>query len=104
MDPKAHLVKQKRRAFNPKRYAAINEEVEKMKSSVAIHEVYYSERIANVVMVKKANGKWWVCMDFTNLNKACPKDSFPLLKIDQLMDATAEHQLLTFMDAYSEYN
>ncbi len=58
VDPKAHLVKQKRRAFNPERYAAISDEVEKMKSSGAIREVHYPEWIANVVMVKKVNGKW----------------------------------------------
>ncbi|KAL5581043.1 hypothetical protein UlMin_013485 [Ulmus minor] len=60
--------------------------------------------IANVVLVKKANGNWRVCVDFTDLNHACPKDSFPLPRIDQLVDATAGHELLSFMDAYSGYN
>ena len=55
-------------------------------------------------MVKKPNGKWRICIDFTNLNKVCPKDSFPLPRIDQLVDATAGYELLTFMDAYSGYN
>jgi hypothetical protein len=55
-------------------------------------------------MVKKANGKWRMCLDFTDLNKACPKDSFPLPQIDQLVDSTAGHRLLTFMDAFSGYN
>ena len=55
-------------------------------------------------MVKKANGKWRMCVDFTNLNQACPKDSFPLLRIDQLVDSTAGHKLLTFMDAFLGYN
>jgi len=54
--------------------------------------------------VKKKNGKWRDCIDFTNLNEACPKDSYPLLRIDQLVDATAGHELLSFMDAYSGYN
>ena len=45
-----------------------------------------------------------MCEDFTNLNKACPKDSFPLLRIDQLVDSIAGHKLLTFMDAFSGYN
>ena len=57
-----------------------------------------------VVMVKKANGKWRMCIDFTALNKACPKDSYPLLCIDQLVDSTAGHKLLSFMDAFSGYN
>ena len=55
-------------------------------------------------MVKKANGKWRMCMGFTNLNKACPKDSYPLPSIDQLVDSTVDHQLLRFMDAFSGYN
>ena len=55
-------------------------------------------------MVKKSNGKWRMCVDFTNLNKACPKDSYPCLRIDTLVDLTARHQLLSFMDAFSGYN
>ena len=54
--------------------------------------------------MKKANGKWRMYVDFTNMNKACPKDSFHLPRIDQLMDSTAGHKLLTFMDAFSGYN
>ena len=57
-----------------------------------------------MVMVKKANGKWRICVDFTNLNKACPKDSYPLPCIDQLVDSTAGHKLLSFMDTFSCYN
>ena len=55
-------------------------------------------------MVKKANGKWRMCVDFTDLNKACPKDSYPLPRIDQLVDSTAGHKLLSFIDAFSGYN
>ena len=69
-----------------------------------IQEVYYPDWLANVVLVKKVNGKWRMCMDFTDLNKACPNDSFPLPRIDQLMDSTAKHKLLMFMDAFSGYN
>ena len=66
--------------------------------------MYYPEWLANVILVKKANDKWRMCVDFTDLNKACPKDSFPLPRIDQLVDSTARHKLLTFMDAFSGYN
>ena len=66
--------------------------------------MYYPNWLANLILVKKANGKWRMCVDFTDLNKACPKDSFPLPMIDQLMDSTAGHKLLTFMDAFSGYN
>ena len=55
-------------------------------------------------MVMNANGKWRMCVDFTNLNKACPKDSYPLPRIDQLVDSMAGHQLLSFMDAFLGYN
>ena len=56
------------------------------------------------MMVKIANGKWRMCVDFTDLNKACPKDSYPLPHVDQLEDLTAGHKLLSFMDAFSGYN
>ena len=69
-----------------------------------IREVYYPNWLANVVLVKKANGKWRMCVDFTNLNKVCSKDSFPLPRIDQLVDSTAKHKLQTFMDAFLRYN
>uniref|UniRef100_A0A2N9HN36 RNase H type-1 domain-containing protein n=1 Tax=Fagus sylvatica TaxID=28930 RepID=A0A2N9HN36_FAGSY len=69
-----------------------------------IREVYYPNWLANVVMVKKSNGKWRMCVDFTDLNKACLKDSFPLPRINRLVDSTAGHRLLTFMDAFSGYN
>ena len=55
-------------------------------------------------MVKKCNGKLRMCVDFTNLNRACPKDSYPLLRIDTLVDSTARHELLSFIDAFSGYN
>ena len=69
-----------------------------------IREVFYPDWLVNVVMVKKSNGKWRMCVDFTDMNKACPKDSFPLPRIDQLVDSTARHKLLSFMDAFSGYN
>jgi len=66
--------------------------------------MFYPDWLSNPVLVKKKNGKWRVCIDFTNLNKACLKDSYPFLKIDQLVEATVNHELLSFMDAYSRYN
>ena len=69
-----------------------------------IKEVYYLDWLANVVMVRKADGKWRMSIDFTDLNKACPKDSYPLPRVDILVDSTAQHQLLSFMDAFSGYN
>ena len=80
------------------------EEVEKLLTAGFIREVYYPKWLANVVMVKKSNGKWRMYVDFIDLNNACPKDSFPLPRIDHLVDPTVGHKLLTFMDAFSGYN
>ena len=90
--------------FAPEQDNAIKEKVQKLTTAEFIREIYYSDWLANVVMVKKANGKWRMCVDFTDLNKACPKDSYPLPRIDQLVDSTADHQLLSFIDAFSGYN
>ena len=104
VDTSMRPIKQKRRVFAPDRNRAISDKVEKLLTARFIREVYYPEWLANVVMVKKSNGKWRMCVDFTDLNKACPKDSFPLPRIDQLVDSTAGHKLLTFMDIFSGYN
>ena len=90
--------------FTPERDRAIAEEVRKLQEASFIKEVYYPNWLANVVMVKKASGKWRMCVDFTDLNKAYPKDSYPLPQVDVLVDSTARHQLLSFMDAFSGYN
>ena len=102
--PSSKPVRQKKRVFAPKRDGAIKDEVQKLMVAKFIREVYYPDWLANVVMVKKANDKWRMCVDFTDLNKACPKDSYPLPRIDQLVDSTAGHKLLSFMDAFSGYN
>ena len=78
--------------------------VDKLLVASFIKEVYYLEWLANVVMVKKTNRKWRMCVDFIDLNDACLKDSFPLPGIDQLVDSTTGHKLLTFMDTFSGYN
>ena len=97
-------IQQKRSVFAPERNRAITDEVNKLLSTGFIREVYYPKWLTNVVLVKKANGKWRICVDFTNLNKVCPKDSFPLSRIDQLVDSTAGHKLLTFMETFFRYN
>ncbi|XP_059446518.1 uncharacterized protein LOC132178074 [Corylus avellana] len=97
-------VKQKRRKFATERNMAIAEEVEKLLRAQFIEEVHYSDWLTNVVLIKKSNGKWRMCVDFTNLNKACPKDSFPLPHIDTLVDSTSGYGLLSFVDAFSSYN
>ena len=70
---------------------ALRMEVNKLKQVGAIKEIFYPNWLANTRVVKKKNGKWQVCVDFTDLNKFCPKDPFPIPRIDQLLDATVRH-------------
>jgi hypothetical protein len=79
-------------------------EVKRLLSARVIREVTYPEWLANTVMVKKANGKWMMCIDFIDLNKACPKDEFPLPRIDSLVDATATSELMSLLDCYLGYH
>ena len=72
----------------------------KLKQAGAIKKVFYSEWLANTMVVKKKNGKWRVCEDFTDLNKACRKDPFPMPRIEQLVDATVGHPQMSFLDAF----
>ena len=104
VDPERKPVQQRRRVFAPKWNQVITDEVNKLLSVSFIREVYYPDWLANVILVKKVNEKWRMCMDFTDLNKTYLKDSFPLLRINQLVDSTTGHKLLTFMDAFSGYN
>ena len=83
---------------------AVRDKVMKLKQAWAIKEVFYPEWLANTVVMKKKNGKWRVCVDFTNLNKACPKDSFPMPRIDQLVDATVGHPQMSFLDTFKGYH
>ena len=76
----------------------------KLKQVKAIKEVFYPEWLANIVVVKKNNRKWRVYVNFTDVNKACPKDSFPMPQIDQLIDATAGHPRISFLDAFQGYH
>ena len=82
----------------------VKDKVIKLKRAEAIKEVFYLDWLTNTVMVKKKNGKWRVCVVFTDLNKACPKDPFPMPRIDQLVDATVGHSQMIFLDAFQEYH
>ena len=92
-----------RRPFN-EHVEAVKSEVIKLKQTGAIKEVFYPQWLANTVVVKKKTGKWHVCVDFTDLNKACPKDPFPMPRIDQLVDATIGHPRMSFLDAFQGYH
>ena len=104
VNPTKKPIQQKRRVFAPEQNKAVMEGVENFLAARFIWEVYYPKWLANVIVVKKSNKKWRMCVDFTNLNNARPKDSFPLPRIDQLIDSTTSHELLTFIDAFSGYN
>ena len=104
VSPTIPPIHQKKQVFAQERDRAIAKEVRKLQEADFIREVYYPDWLANVVMVKRTNRKWRMCVDFTNLNKAFPKDSYPLPQVYVLVNSTAQHQLLSFMDAFSSYN
>jgi len=83
---------------------AVKDEMMKLKQVKAIKEVFYPEWLANTVVVKKKTGKWYVCVDFTDLNKACPEDPFPMPRINQLVDKTVGHPRMSFLDAFQRYH
>jgi hypothetical protein len=82
----------------------MDKELSKLLATNFVKEVQHLDWIANLVLVLKNNGKWWMCVDYTNLNKACPKDHFPLPCIDQVVDLTTGCELLSFLDAYLGYH
>ena len=102
--PHARPVKQKLRRLHPRWSLQVKEEIQKQLSVGFISVVEYPEWLVNVVPVPKKDGKVRVCVDFRNLNKASPKDDFPLPHIDMLVDSTAGHVMLSFMDGFSGYN
>jgi hypothetical protein len=89
--------------FDDKAEGARNE-VKRLLSAGVIREVTYPEWLAHTMMVKKAIGKWRMCIDFTDLNKVCPKDEFPLPRIDSLVDAATTLELMSLLDCYSGYH
>jgi ribonuclease HI len=104
VDPSFRPRKQRLRKMSEYKAEGARNEVKRLLSAGVIREVIYREWLANIVMVKKANGKWRMCIDFTDLNKACPKDEFPLPRIDSLVDAAASSELMSLLDCYSGYH
>ena len=84
----SRLVKQRLRHFNEEKQRLIDEEIAKLLVTGFIKEVYHREWLSNPVLVKKKSGKWRMCVDYTSLNKVCPMDSFPLPRIDLVVDLT----------------
>jgi hypothetical protein len=102
--PHSRAVQQRLRRFDEERRQAIGVELRKFLEARFIKEVFHPTWLVNPVLVKKKNGKWRMCVDYTNLNKACPKVPFPLPQIDQIIDSTAGCELVCFLDAYSGCN
>ena len=104
VNPSIALRKKPPRRSSKNHYEAIKDGVTKLKRAGTIKEVFYPEWLANTVVVKKKNGKWRVYVDFTDLNKACLKDPFPLPRIDQLVDTTIGHPRMSFLNAFQGYH
>jgi hypothetical protein len=104
MCPQAQPLKQKTRKQAQEKQDFIVQEIEKLKKAKLIREVAHPTWITNPVVVPKANGSGRLCVDFTSLKKACPKDPYPLPRIDQNVDPTAGCDLLCFLDAFSGYH
>ena len=96
--------KQRLHRFNDERRRAIGKEIAKLLVARFIRDVFHSDWLANPVHVKKKTEKWRMCVDYTGLNKSCPKDHFPLPRIDQIIDSTSGCEILSFLDAYSGYH
>jgi ribonuclease HI len=103
VDPSFRPRKQRLRKMSDDKAEGARNEVKRLLSAAVIREVKYPEWLANTVMVKKANSKWRMCIDFTDLNKACPKDEFPLPRIDSLVNAATSLELMSLLDCYSGY-
>jgi hypothetical protein len=97
-------VKQHLRRFDEEKRRAIGEEITKLLVARFIREVYHPKWLANPVLIRKKNGKWRMCVDYTSLNMACPKDPFPLPRIDQVVDSTSGCETLCSLDAYFGYH
>jgi hypothetical protein len=104
VDPKAKPVKQKLRRFGKDKKEAIRVEVTRLLAAGFIKEVYHPDWLANPVLVRKKNNEWRMCVDYTDLNKHCPKDPFGLPRIDEVMDSTAGCELLCFLGCYFGYH
>nr|CAE01914.2 OSJNBb0070J16.8 [Oryza sativa Japonica Group]CAE02343.1 OSJNBb0072M01.4 [Oryza sativa Japonica Group] len=100
----AKPIKQRLRCFAQDRKDAIKEELTKLLAAGFIKEALHPDWLANPVLVWKKTGQWRMCIDYTDLNKSCPKDPFRLPRIDQVVDSTAGCELLSFLDCYSGYH
>jgi hypothetical protein len=104
IDPTFKPIKQKERRYTPERHEAIQLEVNKLHKVGFIRPVDYPSWLANPVLVEKSDKFWRMCIDYTSLNKSCPKDEYPMPRICQIIDSTTSCELLSFLDAYLGYH
>jgi hypothetical protein len=103
--PNAKPVKQSMRRYNPEKAKSMGEEINHLLKAKFIREIKEAMWLSPPIMVEKKDTKIYrMCIDFTALNKHCPKEYFPLPRIDQIIDSTARCERLSFLDAYSRYN
>jgi len=102
--PGTRLVQQKVRKQSFEQQEFIRQEVDKLLLSGFIREIHHPEWLANSIVVPKAGGKLRMCIDYTDLNKACPKDPYPLSRIDPIVDSISGCELLSFIYAYSGFH
>jgi hypothetical protein len=103
-DEKIVPKKQKLRKMSEEKVKAVEAEVQRVQDAKVIREVKYPVWMANTVPVKKKNGKWRMCVDFKDLNKACKKDDFPLERVDKIMDDATNSEMLSLLDMFSGYH
>jgi hypothetical protein len=96
--------KQKLRKMSEEKVKAVEAEVQRLQDAKVIREVKYPVWLANTIPVKKKNEKWRMCVDFTDLNKACKKDDFPLERVDKIVDDAANSEMLSLLDMFSRYH
>jgi hypothetical protein len=104
IDPSVRSKKQRLRKMSDEKTEAAKAEVHCLLEANFIEPVAYPTWLANVVMVQKKSGKWQMCIDFTSLNKACPKDNFPLPRIDKIIDSAAGCEVMSLLDCFSGYH
>jgi hypothetical protein len=104
VNPSARPMKQRLCKMSDEKFTVAKAEVQRLLDAGFIREVYYPSWLANVVMVRKKNGKWRMCTDFTDLNKSCLKDNFPLTRVDKVVDSTAGCEIMALLDCFLRYH
>jgi hypothetical protein len=104
IDPSVRPIKQRLRKMSDQKTEAAKAKVHHLLEAKFIEPIAYPTWLANVVMVQKKSGKWCMCIDFTSLNKACPKDNFPLPRIDKIVDCATDCEVMSLLDCFSGYH